>query len=151
MASLLYLALSAALLVVLSFWFSVEERKGTRVAGKLRGRMDITLERMYAHMHVVSTRYGSGWLLTELHRLVYACIKICVRGLELMKKGLTRLERRTVKQAQKIHDNRTVELKEKTSALSEVMAHKTASALTEKEKLIKKETSLEGRSHTHSH
>lgn len=145
MTSLLYLTLSAVLLAALSFWFSVEEKKEVRIASRMRNYCDTYLERIYAHMRLVCTRYGSGWLLTEMHRMLYFCLNGCLRVLDMVKAGIVRLQRRTIKQAQKIHDDRSEELKDKTSALSEMMAHKTQSALTEKEKQSKKDASLEGR------
>lgn len=126
----LILAGSAATLFVLALLFSIEDRRSRRylVLGGLRRALDhfllVVAERLRGWHHYL----GSGFLRLLMHYLVHNLLRNILRSLRWVESVVERTLRHNRRAA------RRIDTEKQRTHLDEIADHKTATALTERQK-----------------
>lgn len=136
---LLLLLVSGAVLIVLILVFRGEERRGERFFDRARTHVDFWILKL-RHMVGVRFRTWGRYVIRQiLQYLFHTLLRGSIRSLDVLEERLKDMLRRNKSLAKKSDIERTTKNK-----LEEIALHKLEVALTEKEKRIRKQQSIEG-------
>ena len=139
MFSLYVACVSGASLLLFAGLFHFEERRQARlVLTRFREWLDRKAERAVVRFDRVRDYIGTGSFRVMFHYMLHAVISCLVRVSEYIGTSLKRLERRNRKMARHIRDTSTK------SHLDLIAEHKVTTALSERERHVLKQRSLEG-------
>lgn len=126
-------------LLVLGLLFYVEERRGVRFAGRVRGFLDGVVDWCIVRWHTLLLYVGGGAGRVGFHFLVHHVLSVARAGSRWLEQQLVRLQRRNRRIVRSVQAARTE------SHLTAIKAHKHATALSEQEKQDLRDRTLQGR------
>lgn len=136
---LLSLLISSVILIVLVVVFRFEKNRGRRVVDRFRTYIDFWLLKI-RHMILVRFRaWGTYMIRQVLQYLFHTLLRGSIRSLSALEGRLKAILRSNKTLAKKSDIERNTK-----NMLEEVALHKMEVALTEKEKRIRKQQSIEG-------
>lgn len=130
---------SALGVVLLTFIFQFEEKRGFRFAEHARKRADLLVLRTFHGMHQGLHSFGKNVVRQTLHFIFHTLLLVFLKGIKRCEKGLRSmiLTNKTLA--------RNIERESETlNKLEEVALHKVATALSDTEKKAHKDRTLNG-------
>ena len=138
-APIIGMIVSGSCILLFTLLFKIEKNRGTRIAHRLRLRLDYVVLRMRV-MWDKSTQYlGSDWIRQTFHYLFHTVLQGTISFLTRLEKGLRKVLKVNRVRARKARIARSTRNK-----LDEIAEHKALVALSETEKKRHKEKSLNG-------
>ncbi len=136
---LISLCVSLLLLGLLLFLFSVERRRGVRFLSGVRSHIDFTLLKIRHSWNVGIRNWGRYFLRQVIHYFFHTMLTGTIHGLTALEERLKTVARTNRALARKSERERST-----LNKLEEVALHKLEVSLTEEEKRIRRQKSLEG-------
>ncbi len=132
--------ISASTFIVLALIFGHEARRNHRYILTTRQQLDRAVSVMTVRVDAIVNRFGSGSLQLVTRHVCAWLLHLLLRTLQGIESLVRRLMKRNSVRVELLHEERG----NSTNQLSQVVAHKAANQLTEKEKQVRRAAHLEG-------
>ncbi len=133
------LVASSVALVLVAAFFSHEQRRGVRYIDSIRAHTDFRLLKMRHAWNVGIRNWGRYFVRQVIHYFFHTLLTGTIQGLVALEDRLKSVARTNRALSRKSEKERT-----STNRLEEIALHKMEVTLTDEEKRIRKQKSLEG-------